>query len=379
VIDAKDAKDQKSEILIYLIFLREVHTISRSSKIRIGTRRLGVESLTPEIVGLSADFLRECQCRPSSIESLIIAVAVKISYPLPYSFNAMTAEAETEEAGAGGVVPPNKEAADVVSEEEEEDDSEEEEFDDDDDDDDDSENVASGSGADEEDEEEGSDDEESILTTSDDGYIDHYDESTLPPYACRYCGIHDPASVAKCCESNKWFCNATCTGGGGSHLVHHLVRSRSNQVQLHPESPLGDTVLECYNCASKNSFVLGFVPATSSSVVVLLCRVCVETVPALKDMDWELSQWHPLVQDRKFLPWLVKVSWSSSHLIYSCHWGGERTSSSSSMFMCFYYIITIFCNILNQLFIIFTLLPLRYHRTSFKFVHATSPKIKSTN
>ncbi|KAL7443031.1 hypothetical protein ACHAXM_008765, partial [Skeletonema potamos] len=82
---------------------------------------------------------------------------------------------------------------------------------------------------------------------------------------------------------------------------------RSNQVQLHPESPLGDTVLECYNCASKNSFVLGFVPASSSSVVVLLCRVCVETVPALKDMDWELSQWHPLVQDRKFLPWLVKV------------------------------------------------------------------------
>jgi len=33
----------------------------------------------------------------------------------------------------------------------------------------------------------------------------------------------------------------------------------------------------------------------------------VETVPALKDMDWELAQWHPLVQDRKFLPWLVKV------------------------------------------------------------------------
>lgn len=209
-------------------------------------------------------------------------------------------EAETEETGATAAIPPKEEAADVVSDEE---DDSEEEFDDDDD----SENVASGSGADEEDVMGSDDDEESILTTSDDGYIDHYDEATLPPYACRYCGIHDPASVAKCCESNKWFCNATCTGGGGSHLVHHLVRSRSNQVQLHPESPLGDTVLECYNCASKNSFVLGFVPASSSSVVVLLCRVCVETVPALKDMDWELSQWHPLVQDRKFLPWLVKV------------------------------------------------------------------------
>lgn len=52
-------------------------------------------------------------------------------------------------------------------------------------------------------------DEESVLTTSDDGYIDHYDETTLPPYACRYCGIHDPASVARCVESNKWFCNVS--------------------------------------------------------------------------------------------------------------------------------------------------------------------------
>ena len=223
----------------------------------------------------------------------------------------MAEGAETEEAGAA-VVPP-QETPDVVSDDgeefddDEDDEEEENSDDDDDDDDDDSENVASGD-ADDDEEDEGISDEESILTTSDDGYIDHYDEATLPPYACRYCGIHDPASVAKCCESNKWFCNATCTGGGGSHLVHHLVRSRSNQVQLHPESPLGDTVLECYNCASKNSFVLGFVPASSSSVVVLLCRVCVETVPALKDMDWELSQWHPLVQDRKFLPWLIKVS-----------------------------------------------------------------------
>jgi len=137
--------------------------------------------------------------------------------------------------------------------------------------------------------------------------INPYDEDTLPEYACRYSGIHDPACVARCVETGKWFSNAPCPGGGGSHLVNHLVRSRNHQVQLHPESPLGDTVLECYNCGCKNVFVLGFVPASSSSVVVLLCRVCVETVPALKDMDWELGQWCPLIQDRKFLPWLIKV------------------------------------------------------------------------
>lgn len=152
-------------------------------------------------------------------------------------------------------------------------------------------------------------DEEGVDVGEQEDYtvLNPYNEAILPEFSCRYCGIHDPSSVAMCVETRKWFCNATCPGGGGSHLVNHLVRSRSNQVQLHPESPLGDTVLECYNCGSKNCFTLGFVPASSSSVVVLLCRVCVETVPALKDMDWELGQWHPLIQDRKFLPWLIKV------------------------------------------------------------------------
>lgn len=27
----------------------------------------------------------------------------------------------------------------------------------------------------------------------------------------------------------------------------------------------------------------------------------------LKDMNWDLSQWQPLIEDRCFLPWLVKV------------------------------------------------------------------------
>ena len=155
---------------------------------------------------------------------------------------------------------------------------------------------------DDDDDDESEDEEDELLYTA-----DHYDEDNLPEYACRYCGIHDPATVAKCVETDKWFCNAGNSTGGSSHLVHHLVRSRSHQVQLHPNSPLGDTVLECYNCASKNVFVLGFVPASASSVVVLLCRVCVETVPALKDMDWELAQWHPVLQDRQFLPWLLSV------------------------------------------------------------------------
>lgn len=65
--------------------------------------------------------------------------------------------------------------------------------------------------------------------------------------------------------------------------------------------------MECYNCGCHNLFLLGFVPATADSVVVVLCRVCVETVGALKEMGWDLQEWLPLIQDRRLLPWLVKV------------------------------------------------------------------------
>lgn len=32
------------------------------------------------------------------------------------------------------------------------------------------------------------------------------------------------------------------------------------EVSLHKDSPLGETVLECYNSGSRNVFALGFVP-----------------------------------------------------------------------------------------------------------------------
>ena len=42
--------------------------------------------------------------------------------------------------------------------------------------------------------------------------------------------------------------------------MQHLVKARNKTVSLHPESPLGETVLECYNCGCKNAFLLGFIP-----------------------------------------------------------------------------------------------------------------------
>ena len=78
-------------------------------------------------------------------------------------------------------------------------------------------------------------------------------------------------------------------------------------MSLHRDSPLGETTLECYNCGCKNVFLLGFIPAKADSVVVLLCRQPCATQQIAKDQNWDLVQWQPLVQDRCFLQWLVKV------------------------------------------------------------------------
>eukprot|EP00842_Homolaphlyctis_polyrhiza_P005252 jgi/Hompol1/5728/HPOL_004656-RA len=121
-----------------------------------------------------------------------------------------------------------------------------------------------------------------------------------------YCGIHSTSSVVKCMACSKWFCNAR-GNASGSHIINHLVRARHKEVGLHPDSPLGDAALECYNCGCRNVFLLGFIPAKSDTVVVLLCRQPCASVPSSKDLNWDLSLWMPLIADRGFLSWLVKV------------------------------------------------------------------------
>ncbi|RAL50676.1 hypothetical protein DM860_015823 [Cuscuta australis] len=127
-------------------------------------------------------------------------------------------------------------------------------------------------------------------------------------HACRYCGVTNPACVVRCNvpSCRKWFCNSR-GNTSGSHIVNHLVRAKHKEVCLHKDSPLGETILECYNCGCRNIFLLGFISAKTDSVVVLLCREPCLSVNALKDMNWDLSQWCPLIDDRCFLQWLVKV------------------------------------------------------------------------
>jgi len=139
------------------------------------------------------------------------------------------------------------------------------------------------------------------------------DEKELPAHACAYCGIHSPSCVVKCLGCTKWFCSAR-GNATSSHIVNHLVRARHKEVQLHPLSTLGDTVLECYNCGTKNVFLLGFIPAKSDTVVVLLCRQPCASTPSSKDMSWDISRWQPLIEDRSFLPWLVCVPTDAEQL-----------------------------------------------------------------
>jgi regulator of nonsense transcripts 1 len=124
----------------------------------------------------------------------------------------------------------------------------------------------------------------------------------------QYCGIHNPACVVRCNfpSCKKWFCNSR-GNTSGSHIITHLVRAKHKEAQLHADSPLGETILECYNCGCRNVFLLGFIPAQMESVVVLLCRDPCASAGGLKDMTWDVNTWMPLVEDRCFLPWLVKV------------------------------------------------------------------------
>ncbi|EST09860.1 RNA helicase UPF1, UPF2-interacting domain protein [Kalmanozyma brasiliensis GHG001] len=131
-------------------------------------------------------------------------------------------------------------------------------------------------------------------------------QQSLPEHACAYCGIHNSSCVVKCLICNKWFCNSRGSTSG-SHIVNHLVRAKHKEVCLHSESPLGETTPECYNCGAKNVFLLGFIPAKSETVVVLLCRQPCAAMSNSKDIIWDTSQWSPLIEDRCFLTWLVKV------------------------------------------------------------------------
>lgn len=140
-----------------------------------------------------------------------------------------------------------------------------------------------------------------------DKLIDLQKSANLPECACLYCGIYDPSCVAQCAQCKRWFCN----GRGNlpaSHIVSHLVRAKHKEIILHPDSPLGETLLECYLCGSRNVFNLGFIPAKADSTVMLLCRqpCASQTNEMIHEMNCDSDDWKPLINDRCFMLWLLK-------------------------------------------------------------------------
>lgn len=144
----------------------------------------------------------------------------------------------------------------------------------------------------------------------DDEYSDSEDEeeepvpSILPKHSCVYCNIYNPLCVAKCTKCCKWFCNSQ-KGSLSGHLINHLIKSGHKEVSLHPNSPVGDATLECYNCGCKNIFLLGYIQSKKDNVIVLLCRQpCAFNAP--KESDWNVESWTPLIGERRLLPWLCQ-------------------------------------------------------------------------
>ena len=47
--------------------------------------------------------------------------------------------------------------------------------------------------------------------------------------------------------------------------------------------------MECYQCAARNVFALGYIPAKADTVVVILCRTpCAQQAAQKKDPKWQV-------------------------------------------------------------------------------------------
>eukprot|EP00890_Picochlorum_soloecismus_P003014 jgi/Picsp_1/3713/NSC_06549-R1_regulator of nonsense transcripts 1 len=137
--------------------------------------------------------------------------------------------------------------------------------------------------------------------SSDDG---EFVDKELPDWACSYCGIYDPATVAKCIASGKWFCNGR-TLGKISCIVHHALKSRCREFSLHTSNPLGGIVLHCQATGNRDILALGFAPGPMDEKVIV-SRDFLDLDIKISGLTFDESKWQPLIQDRALIDWVVK-------------------------------------------------------------------------
>lgn len=80
------------------------------------------------------------------------------------------------------------------------------------------------------------------------------------------------------------------------------VKAKLKEVQLHKDSPLGETIMECYNSGSRNVFALGFVPLKTDNTVVLLQRDTPANAHGIKELSVDLDTWEALISKHCITP-----------------------------------------------------------------------------
>lgn len=136
---------------------------------------------------------------------------------------------------------------------------------------------------------------------------------------CAYCGITNPAHLVKCTEKDcqRWFCNGRTDSYSASHIVFHLTKSKHKEVYVSAQSQVGEMTLECYNCACKNIFLLGFLESKDGDSGFILCREPCLTTCKIEDDKFEKTKWTPLINDKKLMDWIVPLPKDSD--IKLCH------------------------------------------------------------
>lgn len=90
-----------------------------------------------------------------------------------------------------------------------------------------------------------------------------------------------------------------------------MVKANHKELQVHPASDLKDSPLECYQCGSKNMFLLGFISAKTEWCIILLCREpCLNKMQS-QDSNFDTANWQPLIENKCIQNWLVSQPSSS--------------------------------------------------------------------
>ena len=125
---------------------------------------------------------------------------------------------------------------------------------------------------------------------------------------CEYCEESDQRFLVKCNvdKCGKWFCNSTIEENSTSHIVFHMIKAKHKEILLSEHSPIGELVPECYNCSTKNMFLLGFLESIKKDSGFIICREpCLNSGQVDKN-DFDKTTWRPLITKKALIEILVE-------------------------------------------------------------------------